>query len=76
MKYREGKFNNNPAKSGRVGALHCIPVIAKDNYDTADMPTTAGYVGLKGSIPPNDAVIWYPLHNYSSNLYNLAGSCN
>ncbi|PPS42102.1 hypothetical protein B1A85_15865 [Chroococcidiopsis sp. TS-821] len=43
------------AKSGRVGALHCIPVIAKDNYDTTDMPTTAGYVGLKSSVPPNDA---------------------
>lgn len=43
------------AKSGKVGSLHCIPVIAKDNYDTADMPTTAGYVGLKGSVPPSDA---------------------
>jgi amidase len=40
---------------GPVGSLHCIPVIAKDNYDTADMPTTAGWVGLKDSIPPNDA---------------------
>src|SRR4029077_7679424 len=22
--------------------LHCIPVVLKDNYDTADMPTTGG----------------------------------
>lgn len=43
------------ASGGLVGALHCIPVIAKDNYDTADMPTTAGWVGFKDSIPPNDA---------------------
>ncbi|MBD2426967.1 amidase [Phormidium sp. FACHB-1136] len=41
--------------SGPVGPLHCIPVIAKDNYDTADMPTTAGWVGLRDSIPLNDA---------------------
>ena len=25
-----------------VWPLHCIPVILKDNYDTADMPTTGG----------------------------------
>jgi amidase len=42
-------------QSGLTGALHCIPVIAKDNYDTADMPTTAGYGGLQGSVPPDDA---------------------
>src|SRR5258705_11621385 len=27
-------------KSGRRSPLHGIPVIAKDNYDTADLPTT------------------------------------
>jgi amidase len=43
------------ANSGPVGSLHCIPVIAKDNYDTADMPTTAGWVGLKDFTPPRDA---------------------
>lgn len=35
--------------------LHCIPVILKDNFDTADMPTEAGAFALKGSIPPDDA---------------------
>src|SRR5262252_9518557 len=30
------------AQSGLVGPLHCIPVIVKDNYDTVDMPTSAG----------------------------------
>jgi len=30
-------------KSGKVrGPLHGIPVVVKDNYDTVDMPTTAG----------------------------------
>lgn len=41
---------------GRVrGPLHGIPVVVKDNYDTADMPTTAGAIGLATSIPPDDA---------------------
>ncbi|MFT4046280.1 MAG: amidase family protein [Solimonas sp.] len=37
------------------GPLHGIPVVLKDNYDTFDMPTTAGSWLLKGSIPPDDA---------------------
>jgi Asp-tRNA(Asn)/Glu-tRNA(Gln) amidotransferase A subunit family amidase len=36
-------------------ALHCVPVILKDNFDTADMPTEAGSIALLGSIPPDDA---------------------
>ena len=43
------------ALSGAVGPLHCVPMIVKDNYDTADMPTTAGSLSLKGSMPPRDA---------------------
>lgn len=39
------------------GPLFGIPVLLKDNIDTADMPTTAGSVSLAGSIPPNDAFI-------------------
>jgi amidase len=37
--------------------LYGIPVLLKDNVDTADMPTTAGSVALEGSIPPDDAFI-------------------
>ena len=37
------------------GPLHGIPVVVKDNYDTADMPTTAGTIGLATSLPPDDA---------------------
>src|SRR5262245_30118816 len=43
------------AQSGFAGPLHCVPVIVKDNYDTADMPTSAGSLSLKGSIAPRDA---------------------
>jgi Asp-tRNA(Asn)/Glu-tRNA(Gln) amidotransferase A subunit family amidase len=39
------------------GALHGIPVIVKDNYETADMPTANGSAALKGWIPPGDAEI-------------------
>jgi amidase len=37
--------------------LYGIPVLLKDNIDTADMPTTAGSVALAGSVPPDDAFI-------------------
>src|SRR5206468_7304117 len=29
-------------QSGPVGPMHCIPVLVKDNFETTDMPTTAG----------------------------------
>ncbi|MDQ6860610.1 MAG: amidase family protein [Verrucomicrobiota bacterium] len=39
------------------GPLFGVPVILKDNIDTADMPTTAGSVALAGNLPPQDAFI-------------------
>lgn len=42
-------------ESGPRGPLHGIPVILKDNYDTADLPTTGGSAILAGSLPPDDA---------------------
>ena len=42
---------------GPRSLLHGIPVVLKDNVDTDDMPTTAGSLLLKGSIPPDDAFI-------------------
>jgi amidase len=42
--------------SGPRGPLHGIPVLLKDNIDTADkMQTTAGSLALQGSIAPEDA---------------------
>ncbi|MFC5648540.1 amidase family protein [Paenibacillus solisilvae] len=40
---------------GSRGPMHGIPVILKDNYDTADMPTTGGSASLKGTVPVKDA---------------------
>ena len=45
------------AKSGPVGPLHCIPVILKDNYNTADLPTTDGSASMAGMQPTQDAFV-------------------
>jgi Asp-tRNA(Asn)/Glu-tRNA(Gln) amidotransferase A subunit family amidase len=41
--------------SGRVGALHCIPIIVKDNMQTTDLPTTAGSLAFDGWMVKKDA---------------------
>ncbi len=43
------------ATGGTLGALHCIPVIVKDNFETKDLQTTAGSLSLQGMIPKQDA---------------------
>jgi amidase len=42
---------------GPRSPLHGIPIVVKDNIDTADMPTTGGSVLLEGSMPPDDAFV-------------------
>jgi amidase len=42
---------------GPRGPLHGLPVIVKDNYDTADLQTAAGSRALAGWVPPADAVL-------------------
>ncbi len=37
------------------GPLHGIPILLKDNFDTADMPTTGSALALKESRPGKDA---------------------
>ena len=46
-------------KAGKLrGPLHGIPVVIKDNIDTADrMMTTAGSLALEGSSAPRDAFV-------------------
>jgi amidase len=46
-------------KAGKVrGPLHGVPILLKDNIDTADrMTTTAGSLAMAGSIPLQDAFI-------------------
>jgi len=42
---------------GSRGPLHGVVVVAKDVFDTVDMPTTGGYLPLKGVKPTKDAFI-------------------
>src|SRR3954454_8705401 len=44
-------------QSGPVGPMHCVPVLVKDNYETIDMPTTAGSLSLKGMMTGAEAFI-------------------
>src|SRR3979411_1297110 len=42
-------------RTRKLKSLGCIPIVLKDNFDTADMPTTAGSLSLKGAQPDRDA---------------------
>ncbi|NCW44214.1 MAG: hypothetical protein EBV77_01730 [Gemmatimonadaceae bacterium] len=45
-------------KAGKLrGPLHGIPVIVKDNYDTGDLPTSAGSLALANSRPARDGFV-------------------
>jgi len=43
--------------TGPRSPLHGIPVVLKDNYNTADLPTTAGSIGLKNLRPAQEAFV-------------------
>ena len=66
------------ATTGPRGPLHGIPIILKDNYDTFDLPTSAGTLALAGNIPPDDALQVHKLREAGaiilgkSNMHELA----
>src|ERR1700675_1749792 len=43
------------AQSGPAGPLHCVPLIGKNNYETTDVPASAGSLSLKGVMSKTDA---------------------
>lgn len=45
------------AREGLIGPLHCIPMIVKDNFETIDMPTSAGNLALSTWRPTRDATM-------------------
>src|SRR5713101_384298 len=53
-RHKDREYGSNPAA---VGPLHGIPVIVKDNYNTADLPTTGGSVVLAQARPPQDCFV-------------------
>ena len=42
-------------RGAKLKPLQCIPLVLKDLFDTADMPTTGGSLALKGMQPAEDA---------------------
>ncbi len=76
----EAKALDAERKAGKVrGPLHGIPIVLKDNFDTFDLPTTAGSQLLAGSIPPDDAFVVKKLRDAGAiilaklNLHEWAG---
>jgi len=51
------KLDERYKNSGFVGPLHGIPVLVKDEIDTAGLPTTLGTVVFKDYRPPLDAFV-------------------
>lgn len=45
------------ARGENWGVLHGVPVTIKDIFETAGLPTTAGYIPLKDYIPKQDATV-------------------
>jgi amidase len=54
------------------GMLYGIPFIAKDNYDTADLPTSGGSAALKQSVPRFDAFVVQRLRQQGAILLGKA----
>ena len=58
--------------------LHCVPVVLKDNFHTADMPTTGGSVTFKSMQTPTDGFVVKKLRDAGAiiiakaNLHELA----
>jgi len=66
-------------RAGRLrGPLHGIPIVIKDNYATADMPTTGGSLALEGFETGRDAFMVKKLRDAGAvfvgktNLHELA----
>jgi amidase len=43
------------SSSGLTGALHCVPMIVKDNFETMGLQTSDGALAFAGYIPKQDA---------------------
>lgn len=76
---RDAMARDAERRAGTVrGPLHGIPVILKDNYNTADMPTTGSTLALASFVPREDAFLVRRLREAGaviiakSNLHELA----
>lgn len=53
-RHKDQAYRSNPTI---LGPLHGIAVIVKDNYNTADLPTTGGSIVLAHTQPPKDCFV-------------------
>jgi amidase len=49
-----------------------IPILLKDNIDTFEMPTTAGSIILRDSVPPDDAFLTPQLRDSGATILGKA----
>jgi amidase len=54
---RARRLDAEGKKASHKAMLYGIPFVAKDNYDTAGIPTSGGSIALKHSMPPANAFI-------------------
>lgn len=54
---RAAELDDQFVEEGFTGPLHGVPVMLKDNQETADMPTTAGAAALADCVPASDAFV-------------------
>ncbi len=54
---RTSKRKSFKQKLALLKPLHCVPLIVKDNYNTAGLQTTAGSSAMAGFIPERDATM-------------------
>ena len=59
--------------TGPVGPLHGIPMLLKDNIDTAEMPTTSDSRLLRDWVPPCDATITSALRTAGAIIPKVRG---
>ncbi len=78
---KEARTLDAERRKGKIrGPLHGIPILLKDNYETHDMPTTAGSQLLKGSVPAADGFVVKRLRDAGAvivakvNMNEFAGS--
>ena len=75
----EARAMDDERKAGKVrGPMHGIPVILKDNFDTADLPTSGGSLALANHQTTDDAFVVKRLREAGaviigkSNMHELA----
>jgi Asp-tRNA(Asn)/Glu-tRNA(Gln) amidotransferase A subunit family amidase len=72
------RLDRDRAEKRVRGPLHGIPVVVKDNMNTADLPTTGGSIAFAGAQPQADAFIVEKLRDAGAiilgktNLHELA----